>query len=219
VAGGGPAGLECARRLAERGHRVELWEASDRLGGRLALAERADPDLHGLLAWLIGGAEDAGVVLRTGVRVTEDVDADVLVWATGADWHGEGAVGVDDLRAWLDGEARLTDPVVVRGSSKAAVSIALHARTAGHAVHLVPDDPVLAPELGLPGRFRLVATAQRAGVAIGAHGPPSTTDVRVARSPGAPPPDGREVHVIGDAAGTVGLADALAAAADVARRI
>jgi hypothetical protein len=41
----------------------------------------------------------------------------------------------------------------------------------------------------------------------------------VARSPGAPPPDGREVHVIGDAAGTVGLADALAAAADVARRI
>jgi hypothetical protein len=219
VAGGGPAGLECARRLAERGHAVELREASDRLGGRLALAEQADRDLDGLLAWLIGSAEDAGVVLRTLAPVTGTVDADVLVWATGAEWGRDGSMGVDDLRPWLEGEAGLRDPGVIRGSSKAAVSLALHARHGGHAVQLVPDAPVLAPELGLPGRFRLVATTQRAGVVIGDRDDAAATDVWVGRASGPPPPDQLEVHVIGDAAGTGGLAEAFAAAAEVARRI
>jgi 2,4-dienoyl-CoA reductase (NADPH2) len=221
VAGGGPAGLECARRLAERGHRVELWEASDRLGGRLALAERADPDLDGLLRWLIGGAEDAGVAVRTGTAVTGPVDADVLVWATGASWSDGRSLGVDDLQDWLEGRAGLDDPVVVRGAGKAAVSIALRAREEGHDVRLVPDGPVLAPELGLPGRFRLVAAAEHAGVVIDGDVPLASTEVRVVRAPGPLPPDGAapEVHVIGDAAGTGGLADAFAAAAEVARRI
>ena len=38
VIGGGPAGLEAAAIAAERGHRVRLWERSERLGGRLVLA-------------------------------------------------------------------------------------------------------------------------------------------------------------------------------------
>jgi hypothetical protein len=220
VAGGGPAGLECARRLAERGHHVELWEAGERLGGRLALAERADPDLAGLLDWLIAGAVDAGVRVRTGAAVTGPVDADVLVWATGADWSGGDSLGVDDLADWLAGNAPLAHPVVVRGSSKAAVSVALRAVQDGGPVQLVSDGPVLAPELGLPGRFRLVADAQRAGVEVVDEAPPGATDVRVGRGAAAEPPaTDLEVHVIGDAAGTAGLADALAAAADVARRV
>jgi hypothetical protein len=38
VIGGGPAGMEAAAIAASRGHRVRLWERSDRLGGRLQLA-------------------------------------------------------------------------------------------------------------------------------------------------------------------------------------
>ena len=38
VIGGGPAGMEAAAIAASRGHRVRLWERSDRLGGRLNLA-------------------------------------------------------------------------------------------------------------------------------------------------------------------------------------
>ena len=221
VAGGGPAGLECARRLAERGHHVELWEASDRLGGRLALAEQADADLGGLLAWLIGGAEDAGVVLRTGTPVTERRrrrrarvgDRRPLAGRTAA------SASTTCARGSLDGEP-LDGPVVVHGSGKAAVSLALHARTQGHEVTLVPDGAVLAPELGLPGRFRLVAAAEAAGVRCRRATPPTpATVVHIGRGPGAEPPSHREVHVIGDAAGTGGLADALAAAARAAAAI
>ena len=38
VVGGGPAGIEAARVAAERGHRVVLFESSDRLGGQVKLA-------------------------------------------------------------------------------------------------------------------------------------------------------------------------------------
>src|SRR5258708_16734096 len=36
VVGAGPAGLECARALGQRGYRVTLAEASSELGGRVA---------------------------------------------------------------------------------------------------------------------------------------------------------------------------------------
>lgn len=40
VIGGGPAGMEAAKQLAERGYAVTLFEAADRLGGSLNLADR-----------------------------------------------------------------------------------------------------------------------------------------------------------------------------------
>lgn len=243
VAGGGPAGLECARRLAERGHRVELWEASGQLGGRLALAEVVDPDLAGLLAWLVGAATDAGVDVHLGRRADAASIAaagcDALVWATGATWSGGDTAGLDldGAAAWLRGDEPWPDGrVEIQGSSKAAVSAAASAAAQGRAVTLVPDDPVLARELGLPGRFRLVADVTSAGVQITqprADPPstpvvdpdrldhPETTTVRIGRTGTPPPPDlaGIEVHVIGDASGTSGLADALAAAAALAARL
>src|SRR4030067_1708314 len=38
IVGGGPAGMEAARVVSLRGHRVILYEKSDRLGGQLNLA-------------------------------------------------------------------------------------------------------------------------------------------------------------------------------------
>lgn len=223
VAGGGPAGLECARRLAERGHRVEVWEKAGRLGGMLALAEQADPDLAGLLDWLVAAATDAGVTARLNThadaRSVAAAGAGVLVWAVGADWaSGPEDLGVDDLGRWLAGTQGIDSPVTVRGSSKAAVSIADAAARRGLQVTLVPGDPVLAPELGLPGRFRLVTDATAAGVTITEAAIPAATTIEVdprARR-AAPTVDGLEVHAIGDTTGTTGLAAALSAAAAVA---
>lgn len=235
VAGGGPAGLECARRLAERGHRVELWEATDRLGGKLALAEQVDPDLDGLLAWLAGAAADAGVDVQLG-RVADAASieasgASALVWAVGGDWSApEGALGVDDLAGWVAG-AEVAGPVTIHGSSKAAASIAHLGAQRGLDVTLAPEDAVLAPELGLPGRFRLVADLTRAGVDVtepvgvestSIRRPRAGTEVWVRRADGArtaPAVPGVEVHVIGDASGSGGLAPALSAAAELAARL
>jgi 2,4-dienoyl-CoA reductase-like NADH-dependent reductase (Old Yellow Enzyme family) len=241
VVGGGPAGLECARRLAERGHTVELWEASDRLGGRLALAEVADPDLAGLLAWLIGSAEDAGVQIHLEKRADAEslTGTDVVVWAAGATWAPPtpelatnpghirtGSVAsslvLDELRGWLGGYGSLGERVAVVGGGKAAVTLAGVAAARGSKVTLVSESTVLAPELGLPGRFRLVHDTESAGVElrIGSTDVPDA-DTVLSIGPGQPiaPPEGIEVHLIGDASGSVGLGPAFNAAKRVAESL
>ncbi|HLJ20163.1 MAG TPA: NADH:flavin oxidoreductase, partial [Stellaceae bacterium] len=66
VVGGGPAGLEAARVSAERGHRVTLFEAADRLGGQVLLAARASwrKDIVGIIDWRRQELERLGVDLR-----------------------------------------------------------------------------------------------------------------------------------------------------------
>jgi len=51
VVGGGPAGLEAARILGERGHTVTLFEAGPQLGGQLVLAATSPRrrDLQGIV--------------------------------------------------------------------------------------------------------------------------------------------------------------------------
>ena len=77
VVGGGPAGLEAARVSAERGHRVTLFEAADRLGGQVLLAARASwrKDIIGIIDWRRQELEHLGVELRLNAYAER---ADVL---------------------------------------------------------------------------------------------------------------------------------------------
>ena len=91
VAGGGPAGLEAARVAADRGYRVVLFEASDRLGGKFADAHRFDggAELRHLLDYLVPELHRAGVELRLSTPATvEAVMAEAphaAIIATGAE--------------------------------------------------------------------------------------------------------------------------------------
>jgi 2,4-dienoyl-CoA reductase-like NADH-dependent reductase (Old Yellow Enzyme family) len=95
VIGGGPAGMEAAALAAQRGHGVELWEASDRLGGALAWTER-HPELRGEMAQLLdfqrAALLRAGVVVRLGHRADAqavlDAAPDAVVLALGAEPAG-----------------------------------------------------------------------------------------------------------------------------------
>ncbi|MEM1048575.1 MAG: NADH:flavin oxidoreductase [Pseudomonadota bacterium] len=99
VAGGGPAGLEAARVLAERGHDVTLFEAAPRLGGQVLLAASASwrRDLIGVVDWRVSELARLGVEVRTGLLADADdiktLAPDIVIVATG---------GEPDL-AWLDG--------------------------------------------------------------------------------------------------------------------
>src|SRR5262249_60087398 len=124
VVGGGPGGMKAAAVLAERGHRVTLYEAKGQLGGQALLAQL-----------LPGRAEFGGIATNlsreielAGVRVVKNkaVDAafvrqekpDAVVIATGAKPRRPAFDGQDEMHvvdAWqvLRGEANVGQSVVV----------------------------------------------------------------------------------------------------------
>ena len=97
VVGGGPAGLECARALGQRGYTVNLVEARRELGGRVAL----ESELPGLREWrrvidwrlsqlekmenastYPGSQMDAEAILESGTAH--------VILATGSQWRRDG---------------------------------------------------------------------------------------------------------------------------------
>lgn len=89
VVGGGPAGLEAARVLAERGHHVTLFEANSQPGGQVSIAA-LNPrrrDLLGIIDWRIQECQRLGVDLRCGTFAEVDEilaeRPDVVIMATG----------------------------------------------------------------------------------------------------------------------------------------
>jgi 2,4-dienoyl-CoA reductase (NADPH2) len=71
VVGAGPAGLAAATTLAERGHAVTLFEASDRIGGQFNMAKRipGKEEFHETLRYFGRRLEATGVDLRLNTRV------------------------------------------------------------------------------------------------------------------------------------------------------
>jgi 2,4-dienoyl-CoA reductase-like NADH-dependent reductase (Old Yellow Enzyme family)/thioredoxin reductase len=90
VVGGGPGGLKAAAVAAERGHRVTLVEAADRLGGQVLLAQEIPgrAEFGGAITNLQREAERAGVKVllntRADLSLIGELDPDAVVLATGA---------------------------------------------------------------------------------------------------------------------------------------
>ncbi len=116
VVGGGPGGMEAARVLALRGHRVTLFEKAAELGGTARFSSLTTPMNAELVRYLSTSIKDLDVDVRTGTEATAEairaLGIDSVVVATGARRERPAVPGADlphvlsgdDLRALLTGD-------------------------------------------------------------------------------------------------------------------
>jgi dimethylamine/trimethylamine dehydrogenase len=123
IVGAGPAGLECARALGQRGFAVTLAEAREELGGRVTIESK----LPGLATWarvrnyrtgLIQTMPNVDVYRGSPVSAREVIDfgCDHVVIATGATWSRQ----ILNKQAYpgdiLEGDAVFTPDDILAGA-------------------------------------------------------------------------------------------------------
>lgn len=124
VVGSGPAGLSAAIGLAERGHRVELFEAADRIGGQFDLARRipGKEEFDESIRYFRRKLDVVGVSLRLNTEVTADRlaegDWDEVVVATGVRPRVPDIAGIDHPKV-------LSYPELIRGERTAGRRVAV----------------------------------------------------------------------------------------------
>ena len=159
VVGAGPAGLEAARVLAERGHSVVLFEKAARMGGQINIAASAGwrEALSGIARWLIGQVTRLGVDVRLGTEATEAAilaeKPDVVIVATGglpSRGHAPGAEKAVTTWDVLTGAVELSGSVLLydeMGQHNAASTAEQIARR-GALLEMVTHDRWIAAEVG-----------------------------------------------------------------------
>ncbi|SFL45080.1 2-enoate reductase [Lachnospiraceae bacterium KH1T2] len=146
VIGGGPAGCEAARVLAERGHEPVLFEATDRLGGNLIPggAPSFKEDDIALAKWYEDELKRLGVEIHMNTRVDADQvrngEYDSVIVATGSR-PKMFSLG-DDEKVYaaeqvLLGQKETGDNVVVVGAGLVGCELALDLAQKGKKVTIV----------------------------------------------------------------------------------
>ena len=166
VVGAGPAGLEAARALGQRGYEVTLAEAQTEPGGRVSIESR----LPGLAAWArvrdwrvgrIQQMENVQVYFDNRLSTDEILELDhrQVILATGAHWRSDG-VGISNLKPVPGSDQQhvvspkqvfsgqmLGDPIVVFDDDHFYMGalIAEKLKLDGHEVTLVTTTPEVSP--------------------------------------------------------------------------
>lgn len=170
IVGGGPAGLEAARVAALAGHQVEIFEASETLGG---IAARSGPHQR-LTDWLEAECRRLGVEIFLSTKVT-DLTSDTslrsydrIIQATGGQ-AGERLYEVSPGAKVIDIDALRNDQVALPQDGM----IAVHDPIGG------PIAVALAEELG--SRALLITPDQIAGNELSRTGDLAPANVRLAQ--------------------------------------
>ena len=159
VIGAGPAGLEAARVLSTRGHRVTLFEAANEPGGQVRLAARVARrrEMIGITDWRLARCEEAGVDLRFNSFVgAEEVLAEnpeVVIVATGGLPNTAILAGAElSVSSWdiLSGDVAVGESVLLYDDNAAHPGLAAAEMIAesGAALEIVTPERFFAADVG-----------------------------------------------------------------------
>ena len=154
VIGAGPGGVQAMMTLADRGHDVTLYEASDTVGGNVI--EAAQPpfkiDCADYLKWLqyqVGKYEKAGVRVLMNTKATKEIldqeEYDALIIAIGADPRLPDVPGADKYPVnWAPyGESHpetVGQKVVIIGAGSVGIEAAIDLKDQGRDVTVIEMD-------------------------------------------------------------------------------
>lgn len=157
VIGGGPGGMRCALYLADRGHDVVLYEASEQLGGLIWHAD------HAAFKWTLKEYKDYlirqvsgrdAITLKLGVEATpEMIEAegfDAVVAAVGSLPTRPNIPGLSEFdRVWyapdaFGGAESMGRKVVVIGGGEVGVEVGIQVARSGRSAVVLGRNPRLA---------------------------------------------------------------------------
>ena len=136
IAGGGPAGMSTALYMTRRGHQVTLAEKTDHLGGQFTIAWQApgkEKMKQGLdtIERSVKASETSILMNRSlDTALVQEVQPDLLVWATGAVQNIPEIKGLDNQYVmtsieYFQGEKEVKGPrFLVIGAGRAGIEIA-----------------------------------------------------------------------------------------------
>jgi 2,4-dienoyl-CoA reductase-like NADH-dependent reductase (Old Yellow Enzyme family)/thioredoxin reductase len=167
VVGAGPAGMGAARELALAGHRVDLYDERDELGGDFALASRLQeyPEYTAILAWYRDELAELDVTchLRTTVSATTFADQvpDAVVLATGGHGYTPAMAGTDtrvvrDVRDLLRSGDPAPEAVTIYGADREAAAVADDLLQRGTRVVLIGPQHAIAHDVGRRAKIVLL---------------------------------------------------------------
>ncbi|HCI72989.1 MAG TPA: NADH:flavin oxidoreductase, partial [Lachnospiraceae bacterium] len=175
IAGGGPAGMEAAITLAQRGHEVTLAEKSGKLGGNLHPAGAAffKEDIRKLCRTLKNRVKRSGaaVVLNTEVtpEYVREFDPDTLIVAIGSNELRPPIKGMElpHVVMAIDAELhpeKLGKRVAIMGGGLVGGEAAIGFHHEGHEVSIIEMKPEVAMEVNSFYRGGLMPQIEKAAV-------------------------------------------------------
>lgn len=177
IAGGGPSGMEAALAAAEAGHIVHLFEASDRLGGKLN-CERYIPfkyDMFRFAETMKKRLEQSNVTVHLNTKLDAALAAsyhpDVILAAMGAEPLMIPIPGADRENVFTCMDLKSEqfspgNPVAIIGAGLVGCESAVHFAAEGKKVTIVEMLPEAARDATWPHRLALMEELEKYHVEI-----------------------------------------------------